>query len=185
MSTVNRLQEIATNYRGEYDGNTFYRMFDEVLAADGLHYICKVAEISGRDYHYPAYWVKVSETKDEKSGYGIFHGLGVTAHGTPDLAVAVAAGTAYAEDGTRFTPAAVASLAVTAANATNGRKDLVYLSSAGVVTYLAGTAAASPTIPATPTGGFALAEIAVAANATTVVTGNITDKRKRYNEIST
>jgi hypothetical protein len=37
--------------------------------------------------------------------------------------------------------------------------------------------AAAGTVPATPAGGIALAEIAVAANQTTVATGNITKKR--------
>ena len=114
----------------------------------------------------------------EKTDYGVLSGLVVAAQTTPDMTVTVSAGVAYMSNGTRYAPAAVASLAVTAADATNPRKDIVYLSSAGVVSYLAGTAAATPAAPATPAGGLLLAEISVAANQTTVVTGNITDKRR-------
>ena len=114
----------------------------------------------------------------EKTDYGVLSGLVTSAQGTPDMTVSVSAGVAYMSNGTRYAPAAVASLAVTAADATNPRKDIVYLSSAGVVSYLAGTAAATPAAPATPAGGLLLAEISVAANQTTVVTGNITDKRR-------
>lgn len=114
----------------------------------------------------------------EKTDYGVLSGLVTSAQGTPDMTVSVSAGVAYMSNGTRYAPAAVASLAVTAADATNPRKDIVYLSSAGVVSYLAGTAAATPAAPATPAGGLLLVEISVAANQTTVVTGNITDKQR-------
>ena len=114
----------------------------------------------------------------EKTDYGVLSGLVVAAQTTPNMTVKTSAGVAYMSNGTRYAPAAVASLAVTAADATNPRIDIVYLSSAGVVSYLAGTAAATPAAPATPAGGLLLVEISVAANQTTVVTGNITDKRR-------
>ena len=53
----------------------------------------------------------------------------------------------------------------------------MYVTSAGVVTYLAGTAAGSPTQPATPTNGTILAAIARAANDNTIATADITDQR--------
>jgi hypothetical protein len=81
-------------------------------------------------------------------------------------------------NGDRFTPSAVASLAVTAADATNPRIDIVYVSSLGVVTYLAGTAAATPSAPSVPAGGQKIAEINVAAEVTTIVAANIVDKRR-------
>jgi hypothetical protein len=46
-----------------------------------------------------------------------------------------------------------------------------------VFTVIAGTAAASPTAPATPANSISLATIAVAAAATTITSGNITDTR--------
>lgn len=114
----------------------------------------------------------------EKTGYGVISGLVVSAQSTPDMTVKVSAGVAYMSNNTRYAPAAVASLAVTAADATNPRIDIVYLSSEGAVSYLAGTAAATPAAPATPTGGLLLAEINVAANATTIVAANITARKK-------
>ena len=114
----------------------------------------------------------------EKTDYGVLSGLVTSAQGTPDMTVSVSAGVVYLADGTRLAPVAVAALAVAAADATNPRIDLVYITPGGTVTCLSGTAAAEPAAPATPDGALALAEIAVAAEATTVVTGNITDKRR-------
>lgn len=114
----------------------------------------------------------------EKTDYGVLSGLVTSAQGTPDMTVAVSAGVVYLADGTRLAPVAVAALAVAAADATNPRIDLVYITPGGTVTCLSGTAAAEPAAPATPAGALALAEIAVAAEATTVVTGNVTDKRR-------
>jgi hypothetical protein len=48
-----------------------------------------------------------------------------------------------------------------------------------VVQVVAGTPAASPTVPATPTNSLALARVAVAAGATTILNANITDVRTR------
>ena len=47
------------------------------------------------------------------------------------------------------------------------------------INVVAGTPAASPVVPATPTNSIALAQVAVAANATSIVAGNITDLRSR------
>lgn len=75
-----------------------------------------------------------------------------------------------------------------ASNSTNPRIDLIVLqvtdlaigdgSSAAVVKSVTGTPAGSPVPPATPTGAIVLAHVAVAANATTIVNADITDKRK-------
>lgn len=114
----------------------------------------------------------------EKTSYGVYSGLGVTAQETPDMTVNVAAGTIYMANGTRFTPVANAALAVTAADATNPRIDIVYVNASGVIAYLAGTAASSPAVPSVPTGGQVLARIAVAAEATTITASVIADVRK-------
>lgn len=78
---------------------------------------------------------------------------------------------------------------VTGSNPTNPRIDRVvmtindayYSGSTNDVTIgvIAGTAAASPVAPATPTNSISLATIAVAAGATTIVNANITDTRTR------
>jgi hypothetical protein len=79
--------------------------------------------------------------------------------------------------------AAVGSLTVTTADTTNSRRDLVYVTSGGTVTYLAGTAAVIPDVPSLPSNAVGLAIIEVPANATqidstaSVATGKVTDMR--------
>jgi hypothetical protein len=76
-------------------------------------------------------------------------------------------------------------LTVAAADTTNPRIDLVVAyvndlgndSSASYVAIVTGTPAAVPTAPAVPANSLILAQIAVAANVTSVVAGNITDQR--------
>ena len=82
---------------------------------------------------------------------------------------------------------AATTVAIAAADATNPRIDLVcvvvndaYYS--GLINdvefkVVTGTPAASPAVPATPANALVLAQVAVAAAATTIVAANITDKR--------
>jgi hypothetical protein len=82
---------------------------------------------------------------------------------------------------------ATAVATITAADLTNPRIDLVcvtvrdaFYSGANndvIINVVAGTPASSPTVPATPANSIALATVAVAANASTIVTANITDVR--------
>lgn len=109
--------------------------------------------------------------------YGVFTGGAVTAQGTPNQTVAVSAGSIITPKGKRYAFNAVSALAATAADATNSRIDIVYVTSAGVVTYLAGTAAASPSQPATPSNGTILAAVYRAANDNTISTSDITGQR--------
>jgi len=115
---------------------------------------------------------------NERTTYGVYSGLTVSAQGSPNMTVAVATGTIYMANGTRYAPAANNALAITAADATNPRIDIVYVNSSGAISYLAGTAAASPSAPSVPDGGLKLAEISVPANDTTIETTQILDKRK-------
>lgn len=85
-------------------------------------------------------------------------------------------------DGTRVAVASSADSAVTisTADATNPRWDLVVAdASTGAVSKVDGTAAASPTLPATPAGKVALAKVVVDANATGIANAKITDLRPR------
>jgi len=116
----------------------------------------------------------------EKTSYGVYTGLGVTQQTVANMTVSIATGTIYMADGTRFTPTANTALSVTAADATNPRIDIVYVNSSGVISYLAGTAAASPSVPSVPVGGQKLAEISVAANATAIANVAIVDGRRLY-----
>jgi hypothetical protein len=63
-------------------------------------------------------------------------------------------------------------------HATLNRLDLITVSSAGVVSVTAGTAAANPVFPAIPAGSVLLAAVWVAAaNSTSIVTADIVSKR--------
>lgn len=114
----------------------------------------------------------------EKTSYGVVSGLGVTQQASPDMTVRVATGIIWMASGVRFTPSANNALAVTAADATNPRIDIVYINSSGVIAYLAGTAAASPAQPATPAGGQLIATIYVAAGDTAIGTAKIQNRRQ-------
>ena len=108
---------------------------------------------------------------------GVFSGGAVTAQGTPNQTVAVSAGSVLTPEGKRYPFDAVSSLAASAADGTNPRIDIVYVSSVGVVTYLAGTAALSPAHPATPANGTLLAYVARAAGDNTIAAADIIDER--------
>lgn len=111
-------------------------------------------------------------------GFGVISGLAVAAQGTPDMTVAVSAGTILAgAAGGYVSVAAVASLAIGAADATNARYDLVVVSSAGVVSVVAGTPATNPVYPAIPAGSIALAHVYVPATQTTIPNTLIRDKK--------
>ena len=112
------------------------------------------------------------------AGYGatgVVTGCAVTAQGTPDMTVAVAAGTIrYAGSEAAVTSGNVT---ITAAHATLPRKDIVIVSNAGVKSVTAGTAATQPLKPAIPANSLVLAEVYVPAADTAINTNQITDKR--------
>lgn len=110
----------------------------------------------------------------ERGIAGIVSGMTVTAKATPDMSVAVAAGVVVNEYGRRYSVAALSSQAITAANATNPRIDIVYADVYGVAAYLAGTAAATPVVPSVPAGGVLCATIRVAAGITSITSADIT-----------
>ena len=82
-----------------------------------------------------------------------------------------------------------ATATITTADATNPRIDVVCITVSDAaysgslnqvaINVVKGTAASSPTVPSTPTNSIALAQVAVAAGATTISSGNITDVRVR------
>lgn len=133
----------------------------------------------------------------------------VTQNGTPNMSVNVAGGppgsgggiwvpgtTSAGVQGQYFGyQDATVNLAIAAANATNPRIDVVMVqvqdaAYAGAVnsitlSVLTGTPAASPVAPTLPASSLALANILVPAASTSVVTGNITDKRSAYRLRST
>lgn len=114
----------------------------------------------------------------EKTSYGVVSGLGVTAQASPNMTVIVATGVIWMAAGTRFAPTANNALAITAADATNPRIDIIYINSSGVIAYLAGTPGATPAQPSTPAGGQVIATVLVTAGKTSILTADIADRRK-------
>lgn len=115
-------------------------------------------------------WQYLGKEIVESTGYGIVSGCEPTISG---LIVSVAAGVVHLANGVRKEISAT-TVTLDAADTTNPRIDLVYINSAGVVAKVTGTAAASPSAPALPTGGISVATVSVGANATT---GTLADTR--------
>lgn len=121
--------------------------------------------------------------------------LVVAAHGTPNMTVDIAAGgvwiagTSVATQGSYFLyNDASLSVAIAAADPTNPRIDLIVAvirdnaedasgSTDARIIAVTGTPAGSPVAPSAPASSIVLAQVAVAALTTTIVSGNITDKR--------
>lgn len=118
----------------------------------------------------------------------------VAAQASPNMTVKIASGwgaivgTSQTNMGVyQFYNDADTNVTITAADVTNPRIDRVvatindayYSGSTNNVTFsvVAGTPAGSPSAPATPANSISLATIAVAANATSISAGNITDTR--------
>ena len=121
--------------------------------------------------------------------------LAITQLGTPGMAVQAAVGWgALVGNYTtnmgvyNFYNDASTTLSITTANPSNPRIDLVcvtvsdayYTGASNTVQFqvVAGVPAASPAVPATPSMSIALAQVAVAAGATSITTANITDVRQ-------
>lgn len=109
------------------------------------------------------------------AGDGVLVGLGVSAQGTPDMTVAVAAG--QGRIGGYFPFVAAQNVTITAADTTNPRIDIIVLDWNGAVSRVGGTAAAYPRPPAIPSNSMQLAQVYVTANATSIANGDIVDKR--------
>lgn len=114
-------------------------------------------------------------TADAALGYGVLTGCVVAPNTGTDLKFQIGVGTGLFNWG----PVAVAAASaqtITAADATNPRRDLVYSNFAGAVKYLAGAAAATPCPPTLPAQAICLAIIDVPANATQLDTTTSTSQ---------
>jgi len=125
---------------------------------------------------------------------GVGGNLAVTQNGAPNMSVNVAAGQVYVP-GTEGSKQATYScvndatknITITAADGTNPRIDLIVakvqdtLYSGAVNSWslvvVTGTPAGSPAVPTQPANSVALGQILVGAGVTSIVTGNITDRR--------
>ena len=114
----------------------------------------------------------------ESTGYGVINGLTTYAQATPNMTVGVLNGTVHMSDGTRLSPIGSGSMIITTSDATNPRIDIIYVNSDATIGYLAGTPLPSPIAPSIPIGTFLLSQISVTANATSITSANITDKRR-------
>ena len=99
----------------------------------------------------------------EATGYGIVSGCAPTISG---LTVTVGAGIVHLADGTRK-EIVQTNITLDNADPTNPRIDLVYINADGEVATVAGTAAASPSVPTLPTDGISVCNVTIAAGATT------------------
>ncbi|MEW9530753.1 hypothetical protein [Microbispora sp. NPDC049125] len=120
-------------------------------------------------------------------------GLQVTQRSTPAMYVTVNAGAAFiqspsATGGTYLVHNDAAyDIAITAAHATLGRRDLIVarifdaeitgVTNQWTLEVVTGTPAGSPVVPATPSGALPLASILVSAGATSITNAAITDQR--------
>lgn len=109
------------------------------------------------------------------AGDGVISGCAVTAQTTPDMTVAVAAGTVVV--GGQQANVAAGNLAIGAADPTNPRFDLVTVNSSGTKAVVAGTPAPNPVFPAVPSGSVVLAAVYVPAGDTAIQQNQIVDKR--------
>lgn len=105
----------------------------------------------------------------------VMSGCAVTAQGSPDMTVAVAAGSVVAAGVVRAV--AGANGTITTADATNPRFDLVVINAAGAIAVRAGAPAAAPKPPARTAGDVVLAVVYVPAADTTIASNQITDLR--------
>lgn len=106
----------------------------------------------------------------------------VEALGTPGMAVQVATGgNAYNELGARITVPTTASLAISAADPTNPRYDVVVCDASGALAVREGTPGASPSEPSLTAGDVKLAVVKVAAADTQIDAGDIFDHRRWSN----
>lgn len=114
---------------------------------------------------------------EEVVGHGYLSGFKVTQQTTPNMTIKVENGIVYMPNGNRWVVAINNNLAINAADATNPRKDIVYVNSLGVTSYTAGTPSATPVAPNVPSGGLIIAELYIPANVTAVTDYFITDKK--------
>lgn len=116
---------------------------------------------------------------------GVVSGCAVTQRAAgANMSVDVASGTIVVAG----TEVAVSStnLGIANGDATNSRKDLVVVNNSGTISRVAGSPTTVPVKPAIPANSVVLAEVFVPANRTTsIVTGDITDKRVIVGRIGT
>lgn len=110
-----------------------------------------------------------------EAGDGVISGLGVSPQGSPDMTVAVAAGLIRIQGWFCFVSAQ--NVTIAAADSLLDRIDIIVVDWNGAVSRVAGTAAQYPAPPDIPANAILLAQVYVAAADTSIVVGEVTDKR--------
>jgi hypothetical protein len=123
---------------------------------------------------------------DSFNGEGIISGLVTSV--SSGLTLSVASGVVWV-NGTKVTKATSTSVVISAADSLRPRKDIIVINSSGTISVVAGTAdyavptgktgveALRPVPPEITTNNVLLSEVYVPAAATSIVSGNITDRR--------
>lgn len=109
------------------------------------------------------------------AGNGVVEGCTTVQLGSPAMGVSVATGVVRIDDVDFNVPGGNETIG--AADTTYARKDLIAVNSSGDVVVLTGTPAVDSMYPDIPVGHVVLAEVFVPANATTITTARIVDKR--------
>lgn len=112
---------------------------------------------------------------DGTAGVGVVSGCAVTAQASPNMTVAVAAGTVRI--GGADVAVSSGNVTVTANATGNPRLDLICVNGSGTKSAQAGTAAATPKYPTIPASSVVLYAVYVPASLSAVTSSHITDKR--------
>lgn len=106
---------------------------------------------------------------------GVESGCAVTAQGSPNMTVAVAAGVVRVD--AAYVVVSGSNVTITAANATYARFDLITVDGSGTKAAVAGTASSNPVFPPIPASRVVLAAVYVPAGDTAIGSTQIIDKR--------
>lgn len=109
------------------------------------------------------------------SSTGVVTGCAVTAQGSPNMTVAVAAGSVMVNGVTR--PVTAGNVTIATADGVNPRFDLITATSTGTKGVVQGTASSNAVLPAIPASRAVLAAVYVPAGDTSIQTNQIIDKR--------
>ena len=104
-------------------------------------------------------------------------GFAPSAEAVPSMKVALAAGAVFNRATGALSAVAAQTTGTLAAPGSNAWIVRVYVTEAGAVATVTGTAAASPVAPAYPAGAFPVARVTIAAGQTTITNADITDER--------
>lgn len=132
---------------------------------------------------------RLDEEKDEtttsiiqSTGHGVletgelYGDLRVASRATPNMTVNVYGGTVHMPNGEKYTFNSPTVLDVPPSDPTKPRRDIVYVSDSGQISYLQGSTEIEEA-PNVPEGGFLLAEIGVPEKASEIVGRNVYDRR--------